>query len=303
MATSPVNYIGTTGRNYFIKQLIQERPYVGRIWRVRCGEDDFVLKDIPESLYSAFESSTRARIKESSDLRLPVDSIPNQRIFVYRFLAEDFLTLIKNQISSKGRKEILKASLHDLVDLHACDVVHLDVKPDNVIVDCHGSGSDFVVRKALLTDLENAAYLPQGHLRGELSKPTDIFSPGAVCIYAILGHVIFGPDDDMRQYIDQGALASMVRLQRQISYFGDKDGINGLLTHVGDDEISFQLLSNAYDGKDDEDHGSKHFSTWPEVKDDVFKDLVLSMMNLDPKRRISAKQALEHPWFKNVVLK
>jgi serine/threonine protein kinase len=107
----------------------------------------------------------------------------------------------------------------------------------------------------------------------------------------------------MRKYTDQGALTSMVRLQRQISYFGDRDGINGMLTHVGDDEISLQLLSNAYDGKDDDNHGYKHFSTWPEIKDDAFKDLVLSMMNLDPKRRVSAKQALEHPRFKSVVFK
>ena len=113
------------------------------------------------------------------------------------------------------------------------------------------------------------------------------------CIYAVLGHVIFGPDEEMRKYTDQGALASMVRLQRQASYFGDRDGINGLL----------QLLSNAYDGKDDDDHGYKHFSIWPEVKDDTFKHLVLSMMSLDPKRRITAKQALEHPWFKSVKLR
>jgi serine/threonine protein kinase len=122
------------------------------------------------------------------------------------------------------------------------------------------------------------------------------------CIYAILGRVIFGPDEDMKNYTDQGALASIVRLQRQVSYFGDRDGINGLLTHVGDDELSLELLSNAYDGKDDDDHGYKHFSTWSEVKDESFKDLVISMMSLDPRRRITAKQALEHPWFQNVKL-
>jgi serine/threonine protein kinase len=126
---------------------------------------------------------------------------------------------------------------------------------------------------------------------------------GMKCVYAVLGRVIFGPDEDMRRYTDQGALASMVRLQRQVSYFGDRDGINGLLTHVGDDELSLQLLSNAYDSKDDKDHRYKHFSTWLELKDDAFKDLVLSMMSSDPKKRITAKQALEHPWFKSVKLK
>lgn len=123
------------------------------------------------------------------------------------------------------------------------------------------------------------------------------------CIYAVLSRVIFGPDEDMKKYTDLGAVGAMVRLQRQVSYFGDRDGINGLLTHVGDNELSLQILSNCYDGRDDDDHGYKHFSTWPEVKDDTFKDLVLSMMNLDPMRRINAKQALEHPWFKSVELR
>lgn len=64
------------------------------------------------------------------------------------------------------------------------------------MVDFHGSCSDFVVEKVELSDLENAACLPkgrcikgmlpgndnwrspEGHLRGELNKPTDIFSFG-----------------------------------------------------------------------------------------------------------------------------
>lgn len=123
------------------------------------------------------------------------------------------------------------------------------------------------------------------------------------CIYAVLGRVIFGPDEDIRKYTDQGALASMVRLQRQVSYFGDREGINGLLTHVGDDELSMEFLSDFYDCKDDDDHGYTHFSTWPEVKDEELKDLVLAMMSLDPKRRITAEQALEHQWFRGVELR
>lgn len=91
----------------------------------RSNEEDFVLKDIPENIFTAFESGTRAQIKASPHLRLLIDSIPGQRIFVYRFFTEDFQTLVKNQIPLEGRKDILKASLQGLVDLHAQDVVHL----------------------------------------------------------------------------------------------------------------------------------------------------------------------------------
>jgi len=41
----------------------------------------------------------------------------------------------------------------------------------------------------------------------------------------------------------------------------------------------------------------KSFSDWPDVNDAAFKDLIQGMTNLDPAKRITARQALEHPWF------
>ena len=47
------------------------------------------------------------------------------------------------------------------------------------------------------------------------------------------------------------------------------------------------------------------FSDWPDVSDAAFKDfkdLVRGMMNLDPTKRVTARQALEHPWFADVEI-
>lgn len=70
------------------------------------------------------------------------------------------------------------------------------------MVDFHGTDSDLVIEKARLTDLENTAYLPkgrcikgllpgndnwrspEGHLRDELNKPTDIFSFGTMVSFS-----------------------------------------------------------------------------------------------------------------------
>lgn len=41
----------------------------------------------------------------------------------------------------------------------------------------------------------------------------------------------------------------------------------------------------------------KPFSTWPEAKDEDFQDLIKGLMSLDPKRRLTAAEALGHPWF------
>ena len=66
------------------------------------------------------------------------------------------------------------------------------------MVNCQNKDQDTVVEQVKVTDLENAAYLPKGrcikgmlagndnwrspeaHFKGELSKPSDIFSFGLV---------------------------------------------------------------------------------------------------------------------------
>jgi serine/threonine protein kinase len=113
----------------------------------------------------------------------------------------------------------------------------------------------------------------------------------------MLGQVILGPDEDFRRHESQGALPALIRLQRQVSYFGDPDGIRGLLNHVADDEISCQLLQMLWEERAGEDIGYEAFSAWTNVPDPEFKDLIRGLTNLDPTRRLSARQALEHPWF------
>lgn len=75
----------------------------------------------------------------------------------------------------------------------------------------------------------------------------------------MLGHVIFGIDDDFRFHESQGALPAMIRLQRQVSYFGDKEGINGLLKHIGNDEVNFQDLRMLWDEDQKNTYHTSHF--------------------------------------------
>ncbi|GKZ41721.1 hypothetical protein AbraIFM66951_011002 [Aspergillus brasiliensis] len=228
-------------------------------------------------------------------------------------MTDDFLNLMKRGISTRARKQILKASLLGIAELHEQQVVHLDIKPDNIMVDCRNQGEETTVEKVLLTDLENAAYLPKGmlagndnwrspeaHFKGELNKPTDMFAFGIVCLYAVLGRVIFGVDDDFRFHESQGALPAMIRLQRQVSYFGDKEGINGLLKHIGDDDISCQVLQMLLDERAEDYILYKPFAEWEDLMEPEFKDLIGKLMNLDPAKRVTAREVLEHPWFSDV---
>lgn len=73
-----------------------------------------------------------------------------------------------------------------------------DIKADNIMVDYHEDKKEVVINTVRLTDLDNAAYLPNGRyiqgmlagnanwrspeafLKSKLNKPTDMFSFGVV---------------------------------------------------------------------------------------------------------------------------
>lgn len=118
----------------------------------------------------------------------------------------------------------------------------------------------------------------------------------------MLGRVIFGLDHDFQYHLSLGIPPFIIRLQRQVSYFGDRDGINDLLAHFRDDEFGCQILSAVWDERCNEDVPYKAFNEWPEVVnlESLFKDLIRQFMSLGPKRRVTVRQALEHPWFADV---
>lgn len=113
----------------------------------------------------------------------------------------------------------------------------------------------------------------------------------------MLGRVIFGRDEDFEYHVSQGIEPGLIRLQRQTSYFGDEEGYKSLRRHFSHDERLCQLVDAMWEDRITLHIPYRHFSTWPEVEDDAFREIVLKLMNLDPARRISAKEALEHPWF------
>ncbi|KAK5118069.1 hypothetical protein LTR62_004115 [Meristemomyces frigidus] len=124
-----------------------------------------------------------------------------------------------------------------------------------------------------------------------------MFSFGLVCLYAVLGRVICGLDEDFAKHEAQGALPAMIRLQRQVSLFGDREGLNGLMTHVGDEGLNCQMLSLLWEDRNEEYHSYEPLSEWPDLHDQSFMDLMKGLLNLDPARRLTARQALHYPWF------
>jgi hypothetical protein len=83
------------------------------------------LKSVPRLIHSSFNEDLLPRLGKSRFIRLPCDTIPNQRIYVYKYMDNDLLSLVRREASIKARKQILKARLQGIAELHSHDMAHL----------------------------------------------------------------------------------------------------------------------------------------------------------------------------------
>ena len=85
-------------------------------------------------------------------------------------------------------------------------------------------------------------------------------------------------------------------LRRQISFFAKEEEFKGLLKWIGKENPFFERLITLAGSFDFSANPRKPFEYW-EFVDPLFRDLISKMTALDPEKRITAKDALMHPWF------
>jgi serine/threonine protein kinase len=100
--------------------------------------------------------------------------------------------------------------------------------------------------------------------------------------------------------LSEGQEKLAIVLDRQISYFADEEGLDGLLRYLGPESPWCEIFRTVFSGFG-KDKPRTPVALWEDEElDDDFKDLIIGLTNFDPTKRITASQALAHRWFQDV---
>ncbi|KAH7348172.1 kinase-like domain-containing protein [Pyrenochaeta sp. MPI-SDFR-AT-0127] len=307
--TAITSVVGQSGRRYFMERVLQNKPGpLGRVYLASAGSQRYVLKSVSQPDFKYFQHMF-GDLQRSPYVRVADDAFPDHSMFAYKYFRDHLLSFAQTDVPLPLIKRILRDSLRGIAALHQKGIVHTDIKANNIMVDWSAKDNNTIIQQVQIADIEDAAYIandqaligrqvgnwmwrsPEAHASGQVHKPSDIFSFGIVCIYALTKRVIFAVgDEELKEGEDKLAIV----LERQLSYFSDLESLGGLLQHLGDSpwvEI-FTVIAEGFN----EQFPGAPFMLWKDIEPD-FKDLVGKMTSIDPKRRITAQEALTHPWF------
>ncbi|KAF1950066.1 kinase-like protein [Byssothecium circinans] len=292
--------VGESGRRYLVERILQEKPGpLGRVYLASAGNQQYVLKSVSKNDFNYFQTMFND-LRRSPYIRVADDAIPDQSMFAYKFFKDHLLSFAQRDVPLPLMKRILRDSLRGISMLHEKGIVHTDVKPNNIMLDWNETDGNTTVDRVQIADMEDAAYVPddcavfgrqvgnwmwrspEAHASGKVHKSSDIFSFGVVCIYALTKRVIFAVADEE---LKEGEVKLAIVLERQLSYFSDAESFARIFT----------VIAEGFN----KEFPRAPFALWEDI-DPEFKDLVGKMTTIDPKRRITAQEALAHRWLADV---
>ncbi|CAN9302391.1 unnamed protein product [Alternaria alternata] len=94
-----------------------------------------------------------ADFPESRRLRMHVDSNDEENLLIYPYYQNTLLRLLQEdpEVSDAARKKILRQTAEAIQELHSKDWIHIDIKPDNILVNwtCDEEGTKTITDVAL----------------------------------------------------------------------------------------------------------------------------------------------------------
>lgn len=222
----------------------------------------------------------------------------NERLYLlFEYINSSLLDLQEKEPEGLQLSVIKKISLgvlKGLAEMHSNGLIHRDIKPENILVDskkepkiidfgfCRETGK----RNEPLTNYVATRWYrsPELLLSPSYGTEVDMWALGCVIGEMIDGQPLFPGDDFLDQlYNIYEALGPFpVKHKDSISSNEELNGINLDMYFISYDEFDANFIRNRYFNK---------------INDDNLIDLLMKLLDLDGNSRITALEALKHPFF------
>lgn len=219
-------------------------------------------------------------------------------------------------LSIAAVRKVAADVLIGLADCHAMGIIHRDIKPHNILLDGGGSGAnarpienaticDFGLSRfgfhkfeepRCFTDRVVTRYYrsPELLLMNSYHFPVDLWSLGCVLVEAFLGETPFAGVD----YLDQ--------IVRVVSLVPAGRGSGGNASNLNGD-LTFLTLPSARAHV--ENIRARPHPGWPQIPmrlrsagmEEEGVDLIMRLLEFNPNDRISAHEAISHPFVRSVT--
>lgn len=214
-------------------------------------------------------------------------------------------------------QKITKQILNALSFIHELKLIHCDLKPENILIKSYSRceikvidfGSSCFIHDHLSSYVQSRSYrAPEVILGCRYDYKIDIWSLGCILAELFTGYVLFQNDSV------QGLLSRVIGIIGPIPEYMMKEGrlVSNFFTREG---LIYQEANNDEEGAsqsqkkpkpaagDDEELKinilvSKYTTLKKRLKceDKHFLDFVRWLLEVDPLKRPTAKEALQHPW-------
>lgn len=115
---------------------------------------------MPNNDFKYFQDMFRD-LRTSPYIRVAVDEVSEQSMFVYRYLRESLLSFAQREVSISVVKRVLRDSLRGIAALHERGIVHTDIKANNIMLDWNEKDGITSIQRVQITDIDDAAYVPE----------------------------------------------------------------------------------------------------------------------------------------------
>uniref|UniRef100_A0AC34GXH0 Dual-specificity kinase n=1 Tax=Panagrolaimus sp. ES5 TaxID=591445 RepID=A0AC34GXH0_9BILA len=242
----------------------------------------------------------------------------NHKCIVFELMSYNLFDLLKMN-GFKGFKELLvKKFAHSILEslefVHRHNIIHADLKPENILlktkyksaVKVIDFGCSFFEDERIYTYIQSRFYrAPEVILGCDYGKPVDMWSFGCIVAELFTGHPLLpGEDasDQLALIIELLGLppSKILKTSKRAMNFFSADGFPLYCSHkVFDDGFIAYGSGKSKRGKH---RGAPKTRNWiatlKNEADDLFIDFLRRCLQWDPACRLTASDALQHPWIK-----